>query len=136
MFDPQARFEHSPTFAGLELPKSLPPTLSTCFPPTHLLQTRINKFGNPNFVILPHECLHRLWALKEMGPLYPETLQLCTLKYKMLLIPNGAPLSQASLPCQAGWLPSMRKLHRRVVAMKLITRAPDRARLFRHSASR
>ena len=37
----------------------------------HLLQTRIDKFGNTNFISLPHECLHRFWALKEMGPTVP-----------------------------------------------------------------
>ena len=45
--------------------------------------------------------------------------------------PDEAPLRLASLPCQAGWLPNMRKLHGRIVAMKVIIRAPDRAMLLR-----
>ena len=58
---PEPRFEHSPTLAGLELPRSLPPSLSTCFPPTHLLQTRTDELGNANQVVLPHQGLNCLW---------------------------------------------------------------------------
>ena len=49
--------------------RCMPPTLSTCFPPTRILQTCVENFGSTNHVVLPHDALLICKTLKEMGPL-------------------------------------------------------------------
>ena len=99
---PWPGFKGSAKFAGFTFFQSLGPTLSPCFPPTHLMQASIDKPDNSNYVLLPHECLHRLWPLKQVRPLLPEAQQAWTLKDKVPLITQCTCPAKLANPVKSG----------------------------------